>query len=625
MKYISFDGNSLINCTRQLPAGNYFLDIAVFSLYRLKVNSVLQCCGPARAPHGYARCDRIKLAVSEPVNLLEIEVLYYDKAGRSLYLPSQRGFAYFKLEDENGDVITETDGFTVNAGHHRDFAVEEFTDQRHLMEFYDQTRVFQSRWQLHDDNDLPEFLDRGTPLPEPYKILPSKIILRKELTAPQQIIHSSRPAEELAAFSWNGKDGDGFILYDFSRIVTGFFRQSFYASGECELLLGFDELPDEKNFPGSRQWWGNFFCRIKLKKGEKFDFESFEPYTCRYVALWVISGPIPQISPLTVREYAFPEKYLHIPPAVAASPVGRAAVETFRQNTLDLFMDCPGRERAAWLCDSFFTARTAYLFTGNTDIEEVFLENFLLPESFANLPSGMLPMCYPADTTGTFIPQWAMWFVLQVDEYRYIRNGKRDFANEFKERFLKWHEFFRKYTNADGLLENLPGWNLMEWSAANDFISGIHYPTNLLYSECLMRLYKWYGLPEMRDEAEHIRFIIANGITADGRMPDNPAHPVASETAQYFAWFFGGEELRKKLSMNITAHEEFPCGLFIGKFLRFNYLLDSGQHAVLAGEIDEVLRPMAEKTGTLWEKFTDDGSCCHGFASYAAVLLDSLA
>ncbi len=30
-----------------------------------------------------------------------------------------------------------------------------------------------------------------------------------------------------------------------------------------------------------------------------------------------------------------------------------AAVETFRQNALDVYMDCPTRERAGWLCDSF--------------------------------------------------------------------------------------------------------------------------------------------------------------------------------------------------------------------------------------------------------------------------------
>lgn len=74
-----------------------------------------------------------------------------------------------------------------------------------------------------------------------------------------------------------------------------------------------------------------------------------------------------------------------------------AAIETFRQNAVDLFFDCPSRERAGWLCDSFFTGRVEYLLTGKTAIETGFLENFLHEECYAALPEGMFPMCYPAD------------------------------------------------------------------------------------------------------------------------------------------------------------------------------------------------------------------------------------
>jgi alpha-L-rhamnosidase len=45
-----------------------------------------------------------------------------------------------------------------------------------------------------------------------------------------------------------------------------------------------------------------------------------------------------------------------------------AAVETFRQNALDIFMDCPSRERAGWLCDSFFTSRVEYLMSGKAPL-----------------------------------------------------------------------------------------------------------------------------------------------------------------------------------------------------------------------------------------------------------------
>ncbi|WP_289490291.1 hypothetical protein, partial [Klebsiella pneumoniae] len=43
-----------------------------------------------------------------------------------------------------------------------------------------------------------------------------------------------------------------------------------------------------------------------------------------------------------------------------------ATVSTFRQNSTDIFMDCPSRERAGWLCDSFFTARVEKELTGES-------------------------------------------------------------------------------------------------------------------------------------------------------------------------------------------------------------------------------------------------------------------
>ena len=43
-----------------------------------------------------------------------------------------------------------------------------------------------------------------------------------------------------------------------------------------------------------------------------------------------------------------------------------AGVETFRLNAVDVFMDCPSRERAGWLCDSFFTARVEHAPPGKT-------------------------------------------------------------------------------------------------------------------------------------------------------------------------------------------------------------------------------------------------------------------
>ena len=69
-----------------------------------------------------------------------------------------------------------------------------------------------------------------------------------------------------------------------------------------------------------------------------------------------------------------------------------AAKATFAHNAVDLYSDCPSRERAGWLCDSFFTARAEYFLTGESRIEEAFLENFRLYTPDGSIPdSGVFP------------------------------------------------------------------------------------------------------------------------------------------------------------------------------------------------------------------------------------------
>ena len=45
-----------------------------------------------------------------------------------------------------------------------------------------------------------------------------------------------------------------------------------------------------------------------------------------------------------------------------------------------------------------FTGRVEWELTGKHLVEDNFLENYCLPETFACLPEGMVPMCYPSDT-----------------------------------------------------------------------------------------------------------------------------------------------------------------------------------------------------------------------------------
>ncbi len=126
--------------------------------------------------------------------------------------------------------------------------------------------------------------------------------------------------------------------------------------------------------------------------------ESIEPYTMRYLKVIALEGAC-EVREVGLREYVNPDTQEARFTATddRLNTLFRAGVETFAQNAVDVFMDCPSRERAGWLCDSFFTARVAKDLSGDTAVERNFVENFSLPASFPHLPPGMLPMCYPAD------------------------------------------------------------------------------------------------------------------------------------------------------------------------------------------------------------------------------------
>lgn len=67
--------------------------------------------------------------------------------------------------------------------------------------------------------------------------------------------------------------------------------------------------------------------------------------------------------------------------------------------------------------------------------------------------------------------------------------------------------------------------------------------------------------------------------------------------------------------------EIHPADAFVGNYLRLEILLRYGLKKQLLEETVGYFKYMAERTGTLWEKISDNASCNHGFASYIAFLI----
>ncbi len=349
---------------------------------------------------------------------------------------------------------------------------------------------------------------------------------------------------------------------------------------------------------------------------------------------------------LYLREYAYPEnkKAAFNSSNLKLNEIYKAARQSFRQNAVDLLTDCPSRERAGWLCDSYFSAIMEKDFTGHSAVAHNFYENYALPDSFKFLPKGMIPMCYPADHyDGSFIPNWAMWFVIQVNDYAQ-RGGDPILIAKLKPRVEGILTYFKQFENKDGLLENLQSWIFVEWSKANNFVKDVNYPSNMLYSAVLANAADLYHNEQWRQKSEQVKqtilkqsyngtFFVDNAIRNKEGKLDVTTN--TTEVCQYYAYFFNianpktHPELWKKLTAEfgpnrddkITYPKVFKANAFVGNYLRMDILSRYGLRSQLMKEIQDYFYSMAQQTGTLWEHMGAEASCNHGFASYIGHVL----
>ena len=568
--------------------------ITTSSLYRLYVNGQFVGHGPARGPHGWSRVDEwpVQSLVRQHGNVVAVEVAGYN--ANSYYLLDEPAFVQAEVVCD-GAVLASTAGggaaFDATILQHRVQKVQRYSFQRPFIEYYRMETGDDSWWNRPVDGTAnasvattsarnllirrvayPEFLmrqpirvlsegtlQRDVPVANLWKdrslvnigpqlkgypeseleVVPSTELqkIRSTITNSTERLYQPNDAIALAE--------NTFAIADLGTNLTGFIGAQVRCSKPTTLYITFDEVLTKADVDSKRLGCVNAVC-YELMPGT-YNLESFEPYTMRYFKLNVLAGSC-EVKGLYLREYVNPEvdeaSFSCSDPGL--NRIFDAARQTFRQNAVDIFMDCPSRERAGWLCDSFFTSRVAFDLCGNTKIEKNFLENFLLPTKFAHLPEGMLPMCYPADhDDGIFIPNWAIWFVIELEEYQ-ARSGDHELVAALQPRLQALNEYFQKFKNSDGLLEKLQSWVFVEWSQANSFVQDVSYPSNMLYAAALDAAGRMYGESSLCEEAEQIRetirrqsfdgeFFVDNALRKDGRLEVTRNR---TEVCQYFAFFF---------------------------------------------------------------------------------------
>jgi len=676
------------------PAGRgpVVIRVAASTRYRAFVNGRLVGHGPARGPHGFYRIDQweVTTRLSPGHNVVAIEVAGYNV--NSYDLLDQPAFV--QAEVAAGDrVVAATGGrdarFSGRQLRQRVQKAPRYSYQRTFMEIWRPTPHSNS-WRSNPTAafatealeivETKRLLARGVPYPQFASSPPTRHVAKGRVRTGVPVAqpwldralkslgpkYKGYPREQLAVIPclelqairnrrrsslgqpWQtgqavAMAADSFHILDLGINRSGFIGMAVTCRAKVRLYVVFDELLTKEGDVNFARLDCVNAVLYELPPGQ-YELETFEPYTLRYLKLIALDGHC-EIRDVHLRQYVNPqaERAWFAASDDRLNRLFAAGRETFAQNAVDLFMDCPSRERAGWLCDSFFTARAEADLCGQSDVERTFYENYLLPARFPNLPAGMLPMCYPADqTNGLFIPNWALWFVVQLEEYL-ARSGDGAMIEALRRRVLELFEYFKKFLNSDGLLEKLDGWVFVEWSKASDFVQDVNYPSNSLYAGALAAAARLYGLPDLARQAQRVRAVIRRQSFDGEFFVDNAVRKESrlcvtrnrSEVGQYCAFYFDVATPQSHAKLHRRLMEDFgpgrarsgrfaeihPAAPFIGNVLRLELLSRWGRANQILDESMDYLLYMADRTGTLWEMADENASCNHGFAAHVCHVL----
>ena len=660
----------------------YQLKITANSFYRIYVNGKFMFYGPSRGTHSIFRIDEYLINSNEN-DIIVIEVSGYNC--NSFYSLNTEPFLCFELIKQ--EKILEYSN--INTRCYRNTTrlrkVSRFSYQRAFSESYEITDDFNEfltnnvsevfplleNIELKDKTFVDRIVDyptykkeKGTliesgmlnydknikPYEDRYQYLKClKIFDKNELDINSNDVASSFVFIKGNLKSNNRLNSNEFLTYDFKNSLTGFINIKVDVKEESLIYLVFDEVDLKESHNGlvDIKFYRNTTHNIvtySLSKGT-YNLVTYEPYTIHFLRLICLKGQI-NVKKMDLIKYENPNlKIKYDFNDVKINSIFKSAVSTFAQNAVDILTDCPSRERAGWLCDSFFSGQAETLISGNNKVEKAFLLNYSECDK-KNLPKVMIPMCYPGDfPEGTFIPNWSLWYILELKNY-FDKYQDNDLLRKSKSNILGILEYFKNFENSEGLLENLKGWVFVEWSKANDeeFIKGVNYPSNMLYCEALRCASILLNDFSLLVKSKKIKELILNQsfdkeFFVDNSVRDEDGKLVKtsnmSETCQYYAMYFNiidyktNSEFFDKMFNNFGEYRDdkkvFPMvyksNVLMGIMMRLSILNKYHYYDKVYKESIEYFYKMANLTGTLREHDSIFASLNHAFTSYIINLL----
>lgn len=682
--------------------------IAARSYYQLYLDGIFIAAGPARTAEGYCRIDEIPLKLRTECDIA-IEVAAYKTGNYCNDCTMEPGMLAVEVLDEAGNVLSATGGkdWTCEELLYRRDRVETMSHSRGIVEYYDLTPESYT-WRTKRGKQNPcvlaekvSWLKRRSPCASFQRLPMSRLSMLYDETSAQEkakvqptalakIVNASWyariPAENLFleqlanekelpfsgqfSIESDGKTAKEMILispgdhppaamWELPESQVGFWQLSVRVEQECILdVINGDALSEKGQLEGN-----SYAARYVLAPGS-YRLISFEPRLIRYLkCVFRTQGKIRIFTP-EILDDTYPDNG-----AVGFScndgdlnRIYAAARKTLRLNTLDIFMDCPQRERGGWLCDSWFSARGAWQMFGDLRVEKDFLENFLLTDP-DQIRDGFFPEVYPGirgEKRDVGIRNWSFWLMLELCDYC-DRSGDIEFAEKHRRRVEQFVEGVLSLRGDSGLLEEI-GTAFVDWSLSNETfaLEPVSLPINCLAVCMLNQLASLYGQKQWRTAAKEMERVIddilpekpfsSNGdaVYKEKRSPSEEISSGGQKTScilrrggcrtesgvalEIWSGFHQNDVsfLRKFTETMGSCPKRRPdpnigkANLFIGLMIRFDVLARMGKAEELIREWKDLyLEELKLGSGTLFEGIADT-SGCHGFNGYVGTLMTNV-
>lgn len=390
-----------------------------------------------------------------------------------------------------------------------------------------------------------------------------------------------------------------------------------------------------------------YVTRYYLKPGS-YHLTAFEPKLVKYLKIifrteGTVSFTVPKLLDYT---YPSEEDCFFLCSDHDLNRIYRAAKRTLQLNTLDIFMDCPQRERGGWLCDSYFSSMGAWQLFGDLSVEKDFLENFMLtdPDEMWN---SFFPEVYPSSKTDLSDPgirSWSFWLIAEIAEH-FERSGDLQFMKTHQNRICRFIDGMLSLRGESKLLENI-SCLFVDWSLSNKSfcLDPISIPCNCLVIYILEKVAAIYQRADWKEAADEMRHVIeemdnttieffgGGGDSAqfvNGKLSRGDCPTESGAALEIWSGFhLDDKKYLRDFVEKMGPAPIFPANpnigkanLFIGLMIRFDVLARLDKIETLIRDWKALYLPeLSIETETFFES-QNDTSGCHGFNGATGALM----